>query len=88
MHGCDDEITFLMCEHPGTDNASFRHASDGDPEHHPSGQEGPPHPPHPPTFDDITTDDHLYDLIMSSMSYDDQKMRHFGLTPIDEIPSG
>ena len=36
----------------------------------------------PPTFDDITTDDHLYDLIMSIMSNDDQKMRHFGLMMI------
>ena len=49
---------------------------------------GPLPPPIPPTFDDITTYEQLYDLIMSSMSFDDQKMRHFGLTPIDKIPSG
>jgi len=49
---------------------------------------GPLAPLTPPTFDDITTNEQLYDLIMSSMSYDDQKMRHFGLTPIDKIPSG
>jgi len=49
---------------------------------------GPLTPLIPHTFDDITTDEHLYDLIMSSMSYDDQKMCHFGSTPIDEIPSG
>jgi len=46
MHGCDDQITFLMCEQPGTDKASFSHASEGDQEHHPSGREGPPPPPH------------------------------------------
>jgi len=39
-------------------------------------------------FDDITTADQLYDLLMGSMSSDDQEMRHFGLTPIDKIPSG
>jgi len=42
----------------------------------------------PLSFGDITTDEQLHDLIMSSMSNDDQKMRNFGLTPIDEIPSG
>jgi len=48
MHGCDDQITFLLCEHPGTDKTCFGHASEGDQEHHPSGPEGPPPPPQPP----------------------------------------
>ena len=52
-------------------------------------QRGPLPPLSPPTHEDITTDEQLCDLIMSSMSsYDDQNMRHFGLTPIDEIPLG
>ena len=43
----------------------------------------------PLTHEDITTDEELYDLIMGSMyTYEDQKFRHFGLTPIDKIPSG
>jgi len=46
MHGCDDEIIFLLCEHPGTDNVCCSHASDGDQEHHPSDPEGSHHSPH------------------------------------------
>jgi len=43
----------------------------------------------PPTFYDITTDEHLYLLIMSGFeSFDDQQMIHFGLTPFDVIPTG
>jgi len=50
---------------------------------------GPLPPLSPRTHEDITTDEQLYDLIMGCMyTYDDQKFRHFGLTPIDEIPSG
>jgi len=40
------------------------------------------------THDDITTDEQLYDLLLGSMSHDDQKMHHFGLTSIDKIPPG
>jgi len=41
-HGCDDELTFLVCQHTGTDNVCCCHASDSDQEHHPSDPEGPP----------------------------------------------
>jgi len=42
-----------------------------------------------PLFDDIITEEHFYDLIMGRfLSDDDRNMRHFGLTPIDEIEPG
>jgi len=46
MHGWDDELTFLVSEHRGTDNTCFSDACDGDQEHYPSDPEGPPHSPH------------------------------------------
>jgi len=42
-----------------------------------------------PLFDDIVTEEDFYDLIMGTfLSDDDRNMRHFGLTPIDEIEPG
>ena len=40
--GCDDELTFLVCQHTGTDNVGCYYVSDSDPQHHPSDPEGPP----------------------------------------------
>jgi len=43
----------------------------------------------PPTFDDIITDQHFYDLIMSRFeSVDHLPLYYFGLTPVDEILPG
>ena len=85
-HGCDDELTFLVVNIQGptmfvaaTPLTVIRNIIQVT-------QRGPLPCP---LFDNITTDEHFYDLIMGTFeSDDDQRMNHFGLTPFDEIQPG
>jgi len=88
MPGCDDDITFVVCVNIQTPTLKVSATSLTVIQNIIRVAERGPLPHLP--FDDIniTTEKHLYDLIMGNMSHQEQEMCYFGLTPIHEIPSG
>ena len=86
MPGCDDDITFVVCVNIQTPTLKVSATSLTVIQNIIRVAERGPLPLR--TFDDITTDQHLHDLLRSSLPPDDQELCHFGLTPTDKIPQG